>query len=61
LCLIAGVVITLYFQYFAKSSFLDLHAGLVGLMANVTIVILLSTLLKQKSKEEIKSIEFSNL
>ena len=59
--LILGVTITVYYQYFSEASILDMHAGLIGLVANILVIIVLSIFTKQNAQEKNKSIEFMNI
>ncbi len=59
--LIVGVIITIYFQYFATDTIYDLHAGLIGLVVNILFVIISSYVFEQSEEEKIKAIEFSEI
>ena len=59
--LILGVCITIYYQYFAESTLYDLHAGLIGLIFNVTAVFIFSYVYKQGDSEIIKAKEFNEI
>jgi len=59
--LLAGVVITIYYQYFASYTPYDIHAGLIGLFFNIVCVVLFSVIFKQKPEEQLKSSEFSRV
>ncbi|MAI02228.1 MAG: sodium:solute symporter family protein [Rickettsiales bacterium TMED254] len=59
--LVVGVIITIYYQYFASSTLYDLHAGLIGIIGNLTCVILFSMVFERGITEKIKSEEFSKI
>ena len=59
--LILGVCITIYYQYFAESTLCDLHAGLIGLVFNVTAVFIFSYIYKQSDREIVKAKEFNEI
>ena len=59
--LLIGVTTTIYFQYLAVSSFMDLHPGLIGLVVNVIMVILGTYVFSQRDKERQKAEEFFKL
>ena len=56
--LVNGVLVTLYYQYFASESIYDLHAGLIGIIVNIVTIFILSFVFKQGENEEAKSKEF---
>tara|TARA_Y100000588_G_C13475008_1_gene594247 strand:- start:200 stop:553 length:354 start_codon:yes stop_codon:yes gene_type:complete len=59
--LTGGVIVTIYYQYFAENSIYDLHAGLLGLIVNVLIVIMGSIFISQGPEEEKKAKEFTTI
>ncbi len=59
--LVVGVATTIYFQYFTKLSFMDLHPGLIGLIINISIVFIGSCVFSQSEQEKAKAIEFNSL
>ena len=59
--MISGVVITIYYQYLAETTIYDLHAGLIGLIFNIFIVISFSVIFSQIHKEAIKAKEFIDI
>ncbi len=59
--LISGVLVTIYFQYFAESSLYDFHPGLLGLIVNLVMVLIGSKIFKQNLKEKEKAEEFTTV
>ena len=59
--LLFGVIVTLYYQYISPLTPFDLHAGLIGLVVNITVITAVSIIFKQSPQEKVKSEEFINL
>ena len=59
--LLLGVITTIYFEYFSQASLIDLHPGLIGLVLNITVVVMGTLLFKQSDMERGKANEFTNL
>ena len=59
--LLIGVIVTIYYQYFSTKTLFDIHAGLIGLSANVLVVMIGSILFKQTQEEASKAKEFTTI
>ena len=59
--LITGVIVTIYYQYFANEVLYDLHPGLIGLIINIILVFLLSYFSVQSDKEKQKAEIFTSV
>lgn len=56
--LLAGIVVVLYFKFFAAGSPFDLHVGLLGLMANIFVFVVLSLLARQNDEDAELGVRF---
>lgn len=56
--LVVGVLVNFYFQLIADGKPFDLHAGLLGLAANIIVFVLLSVLVPSEEKDVTRNGEF---